>query len=227
MTKKRQDLQRPPGAARGEPDALPPGEVARLTADYLKALENKYAHLRGDETRPPLESVFFMLQARERPERRPLEPPPGDLPLDPARRVAADAPLPSPFGEVAGGEAPPVPLGEALSKEPRLVILGEPGAGKTTALQFVTLCFARRAEGWHQERLGIEQPYIPILLTLQTHAAAIAERHLFDVLADEVRSYLPGCSEAQAAALLRAGGIVAFPTETVFGLGADARNEVA
>ncbi len=31
----------------------------------------------------------------------------------------------------------------------------------------------------------------------------------------------------QAAAILRAGGVVAFPTETVYGLGADARNEAA
>ena len=32
---------------------------------------------------------------------------------------------------------------------------------------------------------------------------------------------------ARAAALLRAGGLVAFGTETVYGLGADARNDLA
>ncbi len=32
---------------------------------------------------------------------------------------------------------------------------------------------------------------------------------------------------AEAAAILRAGGLVAFPTETVYGLGADARNDRA
>ena len=38
------------------------------------------------------------------------------------------------------------------------------------------------------------------------------------VLADEI---------IRAAALLRAGGVVAFPTETVYGLGADATNPEA
>lgn len=32
---------------------------------------------------------------------------------------------------------------------------------------------------------------------------------------------------AQAAAVLAAGGLVAFPTETVYGLGADASNDAA
>jgi L-threonylcarbamoyladenylate synthase len=32
---------------------------------------------------------------------------------------------------------------------------------------------------------------------------------------------------ATAAGILRAGGLVAFPTETVFGLGADATSDVA
>ena len=31
----------------------------------------------------------------------------------------------------------------------------------------------------------------------------------------------------KAAAILSAGGLVSFPTETVYGLGADARNDVA
>ena len=42
---------------------------------------------------------------------------------------------------------------------------------------------------------------------------------------------LSGCGDsgmtAHAAALLRAGGVVAFPTETVYGLGADAENDEA
>jgi L-threonylcarbamoyladenylate synthase len=38
---------------------------------------------------------------------------------------------------------------------------------------------------------------------------------------------MPQSLIAQAAARLRAGGVVAFPTETVYGLGADARNEQA
>ena len=32
---------------------------------------------------------------------------------------------------------------------------------------------------------------------------------------------------AIAAGILRAGGVVAFPTETLYGLGADARNDAA
>ena len=31
----------------------------------------------------------------------------------------------------------------------------------------------------------------------------------------------------KAVAVLRTGGLVAFPTETVYGLGADAKNEIA
>ena len=38
---------------------------------------------------------------------------------------------------------------------------------------------------------------------------------------------MPGAELARAAAILRAGGLVAFPTETVYGLGADASNAQA
>ena len=40
-------------------------------------------------------------------------------------------------------------------------------------------------------------------------------------------SLVPDSEIARAAAILRAGGLVAFPTETVYGLGADASNAIA
>ena len=42
-----------------------------------------------------------------------------------------------------------------------------------------------------------------------------------------VKSALPMTRIAEAVRLLRAGALVAFPTETVYGLGADARNNAA
>src|SRR6476661_7483120 len=48
-------------------------------------------------------------------------------------------------------------------------------------------------------------------------------------LAKSARAPVAATSEqiAEAAAILRRGGLVAFPTETVYGLGADAENEGA
>lgn len=43
----------------------------------------------------------------------------------------------------------------------------------------------------------------------------------------EQRSYADHAQCLEAARFLRQGGIVAFPTETVYGLGADAFNEAA
>ncbi|EFH13312.1 L-threonylcarbamoyladenylate synthase, partial [Teichococcus cervicalis] len=46
-------------------------------------------------------------------------------------------------------------------------------------------------------------------------------------MTSEATASLPPPAVEQAAALLRAGRLVAFPTETVYGLGADARNDAA
>jgi HEAT repeat protein/energy-coupling factor transporter ATP-binding protein EcfA2 len=139
-----------------------------------------------------------MLQARERPEPKPTEPPRPDL--DPAGARLQDAGAPPP----PQPPPPPVPLEAALAKGEHMALLGEPGAGKSTALQFIGLCFARADENWHGERLGIQRPYIPILLNLQARAYAIAgQETLWDALRAEVRERLQ-CPEDEAEALLRA-----------------------
>jgi predicted NACHT family NTPase len=172
------------------------------TKRYLGILAKDWSHLtvtvHGEERRLPLERVFFMLQARERPEPKPTEPPRPDL--DPAGARLQDAGAPPP----PQPPPPPVPLEAALAKGEHMALLGEPGAGKSTALQFIGLCFARADENWHRERLGIQHPYIPILLNLQARAYAIAgQETLWDALRAEVRERLQ-CPEDEAEALLRA-----------------------
>jgi energy-coupling factor transporter ATP-binding protein EcfA2 len=172
------------------------------TARYRRAVAEEWRDLtvtvHGEERRLPLERVFFMLQARERPEPKPTEPPRPDL--DPARARLQDAGAPPP----PQPPPPPVPLEAALAKGEHMALLGEPGAGKSTALQFIGLCFARADENWHRERLGIQRPYIPILLNLQARAYAIAgQETLWDALRAEVRERLQ-CPEDEAEALLRA-----------------------
>ena len=183
---------------------MTPQSLDKLTADYRRAVAEEWRDLtvtvHGEERRLPLERVFFMLQARERPEPKPMEPPRPDL--DPAGARLQDAGAPPP----PQPPPPPVPLEAALAKGEHMALLGEPGAGKSTALQFIGLCFARADENWHRERLGIQRPYIPILLNLQARAYAIAgQETLWDALRMEVRERLQ-CPEDEAEALLRAWG---------------------
>ncbi|WP_448601007.1 NACHT domain-containing protein, partial [Thermoflexus hugenholtzii] len=173
-----------------------------LTARYRRAVAERWQRLtvtvHGEDRHLPLERVFFMLQARERPEPKGTEPPRPDL--DPAElrfQHAGAPPSPKP-------PPPPVPLEEVLEKRENLALLGEPGAGKSTALQFIGLCFARAEENWHIERLRVQRPYIPVLLNLQARARLIAEKEaLWDALRVEVREWLQ-CPEDEAEALLRA-----------------------
>jgi formylglycine-generating enzyme required for sulfatase activity len=54
-------------------------------------------------------------------------------------------------------------VSDALARARRLVILGEPGAGKTISLRFITLMLAH---GYGAARLGLAAPYIPIMVRL-------------------------------------------------------------
>src|SRR3972149_9064109 len=73
----------------------------------------------------------------------------------------------------AGGH--PMLLSEVL-KERHLVLLGEPGAGKSTTLQFIGLCCAKGA--WAQELLGADEEQVPVRL----HLPQVAERIKSDPL---------------------------------------------
>ena len=185
--------------------ALPAADVPRRTEAYLETVAREWSSVRLEGeggASLPLERVFFMLQARPQPERRPLEPPRPDLEPSPERLEAAGVP------EEPAPPPPPVPLGQALREAEHLALLGEPGAGKSTALQFIGLCFARAKEGWHTERLGVEAPLIPVLLSLPGWAEYLSLKYsLPEALRDEVHQRLGGCiacTKEEAEILLRA-----------------------
>lgn len=70
---------------------------------------------------------------------------------------------------------------EVLAEYPRLVLLGDPGSGKSTFINFVGLCFARMAlgePGW-RERIRAEWPHgslLPIRIELRAFTTWLAGR---------------------------------------------------
>ncbi len=137
-----------------------------LTVQYLHACEKAWSRLRAGDAEIPLASVFVMLQAVASPPPRPLDRRP-DLPDIPERREHAGI---APDGKEGHRQpAPtPVPLSIALAEAQHMALLGEPGAGKSTTLQFIGLCFAHT--GWTAERLSLLENRIPIRLELRLFA---------------------------------------------------------
>jgi hypothetical protein len=100
-----------------------------------------------------------------------------------------------------GLESADVKIEEALRDNLRMVVLGDPGSGKTTLMRYLALCYARdRAEGktFVRQTLGLnESGHLPLLLPLRNLGAYLAEHHRKDDgtegharLLDFLRAYL-------------------------------------
>ncbi|MBE7468275.1 MAG: HEAT repeat domain-containing protein [Anaerolineales bacterium] len=150
----------------GEPDWDSP-EIATYLAAVAEA--HRYLPLEGSDQRIPLTDVFVMLQAAQVRPRR-------DVELTEQRREEMS--LLERLGLKAKKEAeakteteikseppppPPVEVSEVLSKHPHLIILGEPGGGKTTLLRYIALCLATNQEA----KLNLTEKYLPVFLELR------------------------------------------------------------
>jgi formylglycine-generating enzyme required for sulfatase activity len=145
-----------------QPDAT---ELAHLRREYLAYLTDdcRWLEFAGimqvrDIPRLPMAEIFVPLRttppAQLRPERALLE----------AERIEQK-----------------VPLQELLPRYPRLVVLGDPGSGKTTFLKYVALALAEGPIVAH-DRLGLNfeadpdaRPWLPVLFPIAAYVEALKE----------------------------------------------------
>ena len=80
-----------------------------------------------------------------------------------------------------------LPLRDALAKFPGVVILGDPGSGKSTFLKYAAVAFAQNAQ---TPRLDIVEPRLPIFVTIAAYAERLREGNQHQVpLADYFATY--------------------------------------
>jgi formylglycine-generating enzyme required for sulfatase activity len=163
--------------------ALPAETLREATAAYLGYLTDRHYFLSlkgmGVSDRVPLKlkllDLYVPLKAR-------MELPEGDTwnrDLSLAGREIADRDRNVlHFGE-------PVPLLEVLQKHSGVIVLGDPGAGKTTFLKYLALRLAR-GDG---AKVGLSD-FLPILLPLAAYANALQTRDIR--LDDFIAEYFAG-----------------------------------
>ncbi|MBW7920372.1 MAG: SUMF1/EgtB/PvdO family nonheme iron enzyme [Anaerolineales bacterium] len=153
---------------RGQTSSLPAPDLKQATASYLAYLVDRhnYLSLKGMGVadriplRLPLLDVYVPLKAR-------LELPEGETWK---RDLSLAGRLPTDEDSQPLRLSEPLPLLNILSQRSGLIILGDPGAGKTTFLKYLALLLAR-GEG---RLVGLEDR-LPILLPLAAYANALQE----------------------------------------------------
>jgi formylglycine-generating enzyme required for sulfatase activity len=133
-------------------------DVDALRTDYLAYLSESccWLNFRGilqmrEVVRLPTEQVFVPLKATPPAELQP------DRMLQEAERIREKT-----------------PIQELLPLHRRLVILGDPGAGKTTFLRYVALALATGTAA-AEERLGVKANWLPVLFPITAYAEKLKD----------------------------------------------------
>jgi len=95
-------------------------------------------------------------------------------------RVVRGLHLPKSEGDLSSKELAPLPVLTAVAAKRKTVLLGDPGSGKSTFLNFLGFCLARQGlepmEGWLDKLPGwpkAEADLLPISITLRDYARSI------------------------------------------------------
>jgi energy-coupling factor transporter ATP-binding protein EcfA2 len=159
---------------------ITPDQMRMHEQRYLKQVRRECGTLYTegvDQVSAPLTDVFVMLEAVETLPRR-MRADISPLTRERAEEIGLDRRNASGMEREAQEKrfwpeaepSPRVPLSKALQEHRHLVILGDPGSGKTTTLQFIALCFA--TEGWGREKLGLDEARVPIRVELREYSGS-------------------------------------------------------
>lgn len=152
----------------------PPADLTYATAHYLKNLIERYQYLdfkgMGYSGRMavqlPLLEMYVPLKAR-------IESPEGDTWERLRLHLAGRTPTAAESEAIGRRISEPLAILDLLDKNDGLIVLGDPGAGKTTFLKFLALTLAT-GQG---EALGLKTR-LPVLLPLSAYANALAEENI-------------------------------------------------
>ena len=140
-----------------------------ITAEYKNAVARAWEDVGIGQTgkRVPITDLFLMLQVMERP----------DLTAQESHPKLAQGP--EQLKHVEGKKRPSekqnlssMSLSSAVAEIPHLVLLGEPGAGKSLALQFIGFCLAKPDQSINH--LNLAKEWVPIQLDLKEYSEKLA-----------------------------------------------------
>ncbi|MBI5648875.1 MAG: DUF4062 domain-containing protein, partial [Chloroflexi bacterium] len=166
---------------------LTPALIMKYEQRYLEQIREQCCTLYTegvDHIIAPLSDVFVMLQSTETPMREAYT----DIQSDSRRQGKTDKPSQHPNEQEplqveTRSLSHPVLLSTALREHTRLVILGDPGAGKTTTLQFISLGFAD--DNQTRDQIGLHEDRLPIRVDLRAWSD---NQSLGDLMVESVAS---------------------------------------
>lgn len=153
----------------------PSADIRQAIRSYLRYLIDRYRHIdfrgMGVSSRAyprfPLVDMYVLPKAR-------IEIPEGDT-WDRPLRLAEHQVSQGEAGAIGKQLSKPQPVLDLLRRHSGLIILGDPGAGKTTFLKYLALRLAMGEKGG----LGLEDRLrLPVLLPLSAYANVLAEQDI-------------------------------------------------
>ena len=146
--------------------APPPPDLHGLRQIYLNHLKNRFGEL-------DFRGIAQVKNIVKLPLRRIFVPLSGELESEREREARENQPELETLARLQAEKERRAPLQQLVRENPYLVILGDPGSGKSTTLKYIALLFA---EGEAEARLNLESRNagLPIFLPISAYAQALA-----------------------------------------------------